>query len=162
MGFSLKMLRCRARALPSLYGYAAVVHFYSATYARAHKDRCACAVNVKYRLACEKTSGLLLIMPPSASEQGMPAMSSCCTTKAEVCKSCEHVCRAKRKAKQNCLTKPITKRAIETSEQTVHRRERDDKHKVSIRASKTSEQTIMPYCAEGFALQCSSSNFCLF
>ena len=34
--FSLKMLRCRARALPSLYGYAAVGHFYSATYARAH------------------------------------------------------------------------------------------------------------------------------
>ena len=36
--FSLKMLRCRARALPSLYSYALVGHFYSATYARAHND----------------------------------------------------------------------------------------------------------------------------
>ena len=40
----------------------------------------------------------------------------------------------------------------------MHRCERDNKHKVSIRASKTSEQTLMQYCAEGFALQCSSYN----
>ena len=33
--FSLKMLRCRARALPSLYSYVLVGHFYSATYTRA-------------------------------------------------------------------------------------------------------------------------------
>ena len=41
--FSLKMLRCRARELPSLYGYALVGHVYSATYTCAHNDRCAWA-----------------------------------------------------------------------------------------------------------------------
>ena len=67
--FSLKMLRCRARVLPSLYGYALVGHFYSATYARAHNDRCAWAAHTWCTwLFCEKTPGvceLLLIMPPS-------------------------------------------------------------------------------------------------
>ena len=67
--FSLKMLRCRARVLPSLYGYALVGHFYSATYARAHNDRCAWAVHTWCTwLFCEKTPGvceLLLIIPPS-------------------------------------------------------------------------------------------------
>ena len=39
--FSLKMLRSRARALPSLYGHVVVGYFYSTTYARA----CTCAAS---------------------------------------------------------------------------------------------------------------------
>ena len=46
--FSLKMLRCRARVLPSLYGYALVGHFSSVTYVCVHNDRCAWAVHVVY------------------------------------------------------------------------------------------------------------------
>ena len=67
---------------------------------------------------------------------------------------CVNLCVEPRdKPSKICLTKPIAKRATETSEQTVHRREQD---KANIRASETSEQTIMQYCADGFALQCSS------
>ena len=100
-----------------------------------------------------------MIMPPSKVCQAVVP------PRLKGCKPCEHERRAKRKAEQNLpdqATKcykllKTTKRATETSEQTVYRREQDKKHKASIRASETSEQTIVQYCAEGFALQCSSS-----
>ena len=71
--FSLKMLRCRARALPSLYGYALVGHFYSATCMRVCIT---IGVHVQYYTWCnrrifDKTSRVcemlfvLFIMPPS-------------------------------------------------------------------------------------------------
>ena len=84
----------------------------------------------------------------------------------KVCKSCEHVFRAKRKAEHNLPDKAMkrmrvlqsdnvksaikardklqkgSKRASETSEQTVHRREKDRNHKANMRATETSEQTV--------------------
>ena len=65
---SLKILCCRAGALPSLYGYALVGHFYSA--------KCTCVritidAHAQYYLRvhfCEKASGVLFvlfIMPPN-------------------------------------------------------------------------------------------------
>ena len=93
-------------------------------------------------------------MPPS---KVCPQCQAVVPPRLKVCKSCEHVCPAKRKVEQNLPEQAnllkTTKRATETSEQTVHRREQ---HKGSIRASETSRQTIVTYCTEGFALQCSS------
>ncbi len=83
-----------------------------------------------------------------------------------MCKSCEHVFRAKRKAEHNLPDKAMkcmrvlqsdnvksamkakdtlqkaSKRTSETSEQTVHRREKDRSNKASMRASESSEQTV--------------------
>ena len=69
MWFSLKRLRCRAKALSSLHGYA----LESAIFTSRHTDdRCACACAVLFTrvIFCEKTSGVrelvfVLIMPPS-------------------------------------------------------------------------------------------------
>ena len=119
--FSLKMLRCRARGLPSLHGYALVGHFYSATYACAHGQYTWCTSPF-----CEKTSGaceLLLIMPPS---KVCPQCQAVVPPRLKVCKSCD-------------------KAELNLPDQAT-----------SIRASETSEQTTVQYCAEGFALQCSS------
>ena len=63
-----EMLRCRARALPSLYGYALVGHFYSATYTRVRVTIDAHAQYTVSAIYFEKTPRvceLLLIMPPS-------------------------------------------------------------------------------------------------
>ena len=71
--FSLKMLRCRARALPSLYGYALVGHFYSATCTRV---RITIGAHTQYYTWCNRhifdmTSRVcemlfvLFIVPPS-------------------------------------------------------------------------------------------------
>ena len=56
--FSMKMLRCRARALPSLYGYALVGHFYSATCARV---RITIGAHAQYYMWC---NWRILIRPP--------------------------------------------------------------------------------------------------
>ena len=72
--FSLKMLRCRARALPSLYGYALVGHFYSATCTCVHITIGAhaqyytwCNRRIFYKTSrvCEMLLFVLFIMPPS-------------------------------------------------------------------------------------------------
>ena len=103
--FSLKMLRCRARALPSLYGYAS----WSAIFTPRHTCMRITIAHGQYTWCtwpfCEKTPRvyeLLLIMPPS---KVCPQCQVVVPPRLKVCKSCDkaeqNVCRAKRKAKQN-------------------------------------------------------------
>ena len=103
------------------------------------------------------------IMPPS---KVCPQCETIVPARLKVCKSCEHVFRAKTKAEHNLRDKAMkrmrvlqsdnvksaikardklqngSKRASETSEQTVHRREKDRNHKASMRTTETSEQTV--------------------
>ena len=79
-----------ARALPSLYGHALVGHFYSATSTRVRVrgiDAHAQYYTWCNRPYCEKTSGVCDCTDDHASEQGVPTMSSCCTTKANFAKA---------------------------------------------------------------------------
>ena len=118
-------------------------HFSSARYAHAHnilRPR----VQQPWQRRRAETCELLPIMPPS---------KVCPKCQAIVCKSCQHAFQAKRKAEQNMpdlsvkrmqmleKLRKTTKRASETSKQTVHRREQDSAHKASTRAAETGEQT---------------------
>ena len=99
-------------------------------------------------------------MPPS---KVCPQCETIVHLRLKVCKSCQYVFRAKRKAEHNLPDKAMkrmrvlqsdsgmkakdklqkaSKRASETSEQTVHRQERERKHMASVRASETNEQTV--------------------
>ena len=94
---------------------------------------------------------LLPIMPPSKL---CPKCQAVVPIRLKVCKSCQHVFRFKRKAEQNMPDQAVkhmrvfdklrktTKRALETDEQAVQRRELDREHKASIRAAETSKQTV--------------------
>ena len=70
--------------------------------------------------------------------------------KLKLCKCCQHVFQSKRKAEYSLsdqATKRMrvskaTKRASETSEQTLHRQQQDRKCKTSTRANETSEQSV--------------------
>ena len=100
-------------------------------------------------------------MPPS---KVCPQCQTTVHIRLKVCKSCEHVFRAKRKTEHNLPDKAVksvrvsqsdsvksamkakdklqkaTKRASETSEQTLQRQQQSRKHMASLRASETSEQ----------------------
>ena len=102
-------------------------------------------------------------MPPS---KVCPQCETIVHARLKVCKSCEHVFRAKRKTEHNLPDKAVkrvrvsqsdsvksamkakdklqkaTKRASETSEQTLQRQQQSRKHMASLRASETSEQTL--------------------
>ena len=99
-------------------------------------------------------------MPPS---KVCPQYETIVPLRLKVCKSCQHVFRAKRKAEHNLPDKAMkrmrvlqsdsvksaikakdkaSKRASETSEQTVHRQQQHTEHMASMRASETSEQTV--------------------
>ena len=102
-------------------------------------------------------------MPPS---KVCPQCETIVPLRLKVCKSCQHVFRAKRKTEHNLPDKAMkrvrvsqsdsvksamkakdklqkaTKRASETSEQTLQRQQRSRKHVASMRASETSEQTL--------------------
>ena len=90
-------------------------------------------------------------MPPS---KVCPKCQAVVPIRLKVCKSCQHAFQAKRKAEQNVpdlsvkrmrmleKLRKTTKRASETSKQTVHRREQDSAHKTSTRAAETGEQTV--------------------
>ena len=105
----------------------------------------------------------LISMPPS---KVCPQCETIVPLRLKVCRSCQHVFRAKRKVEHNLPDKGMTrmrvlqsdsvnsamkakdklqkasKRTSETSDQTVHRREKDRNHKASMRASETSERTV--------------------
>ena len=102
-------------------------------------------------------------MPPS---KVCPQCETIVPLKLKVCRSCQHIFRAKRKAEQNLPDKALkrmrlcqsdsvksamkakdklqkaSKRASETNEQTVHRQQQNRKHMASMRASETSKQTV--------------------
>ena len=99
-------------------------------------------------------------MPPS---KVCPQCETIVPIRLKVCKSCEHVFRAKRKAEHNLPDKTMkrmrvlqsdksamkakdrlqkaSKRASETGEKTVHRQLQNREHMASMRASETSEKT---------------------
>ena len=140
------MLRCRARTLPSLYGYALVGHFYSVT------------TRVRITMRIRSTRGVLGHFVRRREDVRLEFVSCCWSClRARYAKLINHQGWWKLNLVNMCVKpRETSKRATETGEQPVHRREQDKKHKASIRASETSEQTIGQYCAEGFALQCSS------
>ena len=102
-------------------------------------------------------------MPPS---KVCPQCETIVPLRLKVCKSCQHVFRAKRKAEHKLPDKAMkrmrvlqsdsvksamkakdklqkaSKRASETSEQTVHRRQQKRKHMAGMRVSETSDQTV--------------------
>ena len=99
-------------------------------------------------------------MPPS---KVCPKCETIVPIRLKVCKSCQHVFRAKRKAEHHLPDKAtkrmrvlqsdsvksamkakgkLQKASKRASEQTVHRREKDRSNKASTRASETSEQTV--------------------
>ena len=89
----------------------------------------------------------LAIMPPS---KVFPQCQASVPLKLKLCKCCQHVFQSKRKAEYSLsdqATKRMrvskaTKRAPETSEQTLHRQQQDRKCKTSTRANETSEQSV--------------------
>ena len=89
----------------------------------------------------------LAIMPPS---KVCPQCQASVPLTLKLCKCCQHVFQSKRKAEYSLsdqATKRMrvskaTKRASETSEQTLHRQQQDRKCKASTRANKTSEQSV--------------------
>ena len=103
------------------------------------------------------------MMPPS---KVCPQCNAVVPIRLEVCKSCQHVFRAKRQIEhtlparamkrlrvavsdsvksvikaKNKLQKAC-KRAAESSEQTLHRQQNDREHKASVRAAESGEQTL--------------------
>ena len=89
----------------------------------------------------------LAIMPPS---KVCPQCQASVPLKLKLCKCCQHVFQSKRKAEYSLsgqATKRMraTKRASETSEQTLHRQQQDRKCKTSTRANEmksTKVQTL--------------------
>ena len=102
-------------------------------------------------------------MPPS---KVCPQCDTAVHIRVKVCKSCQHVFRAKRQREQNLperamkrlrvmlsdSAKSIVKakdklrkacrQAAESSEQTLHRQQQDREHKANLRANESSEQTL--------------------
>ena len=105
----------------------------------------------------------LTIMPPS---KVCPQCKAMVPLRLKLCISCQHVFRAKRRAEHSLAAKAMkrvrllqsdsvksvtkakdklqkaSKRASESSEQTLHRQEQDRERKGSVRASETGEQTF--------------------
>ena len=112
---------------------------------------------------CELLFVSLTIMPPSKVCLQCKAMVP---LRLKVCISCQHVFRAKRRAEHSLAAKAMkrarvlqsdsvksvtkakdklqkaSKRASESSEQTLHRQEQDRERKGSMRASETGEQIL--------------------
>jgi hypothetical protein len=96
---------------------------------------------------CRELRFSLAIMPPS---KVCPQCQASVPLKLKLCKCCQHVFQSKRKAEYSLsdqATKRMrvskaTKRASETSEQTLHRQRQDRKCKTSTRANETSEQSV--------------------
>ena len=83
---------------------------------------------------------LFYITPPS---KVCPQCQTIVHIRLKVCKSCQHVFRAKRKAEHNLSNKTMKRMRVgETNEQTVHRQLQNRKHMASMRASETNEQTV--------------------
>ena len=91
---------------------------------------------------------LLLIMPPS---KVCPQCDAVVHIRLKVCKSCQHVFRTKRQTEQNIpgsakLTKDklrkACKRAAESSEQALQRKQQNREHMANFRANESSEQTF--------------------
>ena len=71
----------------------------------------------------------------------------CCDAvpiRLKVCKSCQHVFRAKRKTEQTLPDniRKAGKRTVESSEQTLHKQQLEGEHKASMRAVESNEQTL--------------------
>ena len=79
-------------------------------------------------------------MPPS---KVCPQCETIVHARLKVCKSCEHVFRAKRKAEHNLPDKAVKRQRVLRSDSVKSAMKAEDKlQKASKRASETSEQTV--------------------
>ena len=102
-------------------------------------------------------------MPPS---KVCPQCNAVVPIRLKVCKSCQHVFRAKRQIEHTLPARAVKrlrvglsdsvksvikakdklqkacKRAAKSSEQTLHRQQQNKEHMASVRAAETSEQTL--------------------
>ena len=122
--FSLKMLCCRDLSVTSIVRVHSAGHFLLAENEHAHYIITTTWPSGRERLSCLPR---VTIFPGyHASKQGLPTMSR---LKLKLCKCCQHVFQSKRKAEyslsdqatKRTRVSKATKRASETSEQTLHR-----------------------------------------
>ena len=119
--------------------------------------KCACALySTAWPSGRERRSCVILLRPRGRPEEKdvrvlrFSLAMVCLQCQASVplnLKLCQHVFQSKRKAEYSLSDQAIrvskaTKRASETSEQTLHRQQQDRKCKTSTRANETSEQSV--------------------
>ena len=142
--FSLKMLRCRDLSITSIVRVHSVAHFSLAENEHAHRilRPRGCPEEKDVRV-CRELRFSLAIMPPS---KVCPQCQASVPLKLKLCKCCQYVFQSKveyslsDQATKRMRVSKATKRASETSKQSVHRKQKDRKCKASTSANETSEK----------------------